>query len=196
LNAARAALHDPVVIALPRGGVPVGAVIARAWRAPLDIVVVRKLGVPAQPELAMGAIGEDGVRVIEPNVRANLQVSERDLLDAEARERVHLSQRVQRLRNRRPRTPVYGREVVLVDDGVATGSSARAAMRVLRAGDVGRIVLAVPVAPARTVESLGDLADAVVCVATPEPFDAVGLWYRDFSATTDDEVVRILGELS
>ena len=92
--------------------------------------------------------------------------------------------------------PVYGRDVVLVDDGLATGSSARAAMRVLRAGEVARIVLAVPVAPARTLGSFGDLADTIVCVATPEPFDAVGLWYRDFSATTDDEVVRILDELS
>jgi len=185
---------DPVVVALPRGGVPVAAPIARAIDAPLDVIIVRKLGAPGRPELAMGAIGEGGTRVLEPDVLHAWHVTDEQLAADEAREQAELARRAERLRAGRARESLEHRPVIVVDDGVATGSTARAAMRVAQAAGATSVILAVPVAPPTTVAELAQVARAVVCVATPSPFAAIGQWYRDFSPTTDDEVVRILDE--
>lgn len=182
----------PIVLGLPRGGVPVAAQVAEALDAPLDVIVVRKLGVPFQPELAMGAIGEGGVRVLNPDVLAVAGVSIADLAEVEASERRQLEQRAERFRSGRVRTPIEGRTVVIVDDGLATGSTARAACAVARAQGASRVVLAVPVAPADWVSRLGDAADEYIAVATPEPFYAVGQFYADFRQTGDDDVIRHL----
>lgn len=184
--------QDAVVVALPRGGVPVGAVLAQALNAPLDVIVVRKLGVPAQPELAMGAIGEGGTRVLNHDVLDTLGIPPDQLEAVERRERLELDRRSLRLRAGHRRVPLRGRTVVVVDDGLATGSTARAAIDVARAQGAERVVLAVPVAPPSTVAELARVADDVVCVATPEPFRAIGQWYVDFRPTTDDEVVSLL----
>ena len=186
----------PVVVALPRGGVPVAAEVARGLHAPLDVIIVRKLGVPGQPELAMGAIGEGGVRVLEPEVLTARSVTGDALEAVQAREELTLRARAERLRGSRSRVDLHGRTVVIVDDGVATGSTARAAVDVARAAGAARVIVAVPVAPPSTVRALEEVADAVVAVATPEPFAAIGQWYRDFSPTSDDEVVRILDRFS
>jgi putative phosphoribosyl transferase len=185
---------DPVVVALPRGGVPVGAEVARALGAPLDVIVVRKLGVPHHPELAMGAIGEGAVRVLDRRVMASAAVTEQQLAAVEARERDELERRLTRLRGGHPAVRLAGRSAIVVDDGLATGSTARAAIAVVRAAGATRVVLAVPVAPPATASALEGVADAVVTVATPEPFAAVGQWYRDFRPTSDDDVVRLLSE--
>ena len=185
---------DPVVVALPRGGVPVAAPIARAIDAPLDVIIVRKLGAPGRPELAMGALGEGGMRVLEHDVLHAWHVTDEQLAAVEAREQAELARRAERLRAGRTRVSLQDRPVIVVDDGVATGSTARAAIRVARAAGATSVVLAVPVAPATTVAELAQVARAVVCVAMPSPFAAIGQWYRDFSPTTDDEVVRILDE--
>jgi putative phosphoribosyl transferase len=183
---------DPVVLALPRGGVPVAYEIARALDAPLDVIVVRKLGVPFQPELGMGAIGEGGVRVLNPEIVSALRITDADLDYVERRERVELDRRAQSFRGDAPRLPLTGRLVIIVDDGLATGSTARAAILVARAYGADRVVLAVPVAPPDTVAELGLVADEVVCLATPEPFSAIGQWYYDFRQTSDAEVVELL----
>jgi putative phosphoribosyl transferase len=185
---------DVVVVGLPRGGVPVAAEVARWMDAPLDVIVVRKLGVPYQPELGMGAIGEGGVRVINEQVRRLGGISDEELQVVEARERVELTRRAQRFRGNRPRIPLAGKVVVVVDDGVATGSTARAACDVARAEGASRVVLAVPVAPPEWTDRLAGAADQFVCVATPEPFHAVGQFYIDFTQTTDDEVIACLNE--
>lgn len=182
----------PVVEALPRGGVPVAAEVARVLGAPLDVILVRKLGVPYQPELAMGAIGEEGVRVVDDHIVAVAQVTPEALADVEARERLELERRAARYRAHRPRVPVVGRVVVIVDDGIATGSTARAAVDVARQQGAARVVLAVPVAPRDSVRALDAVADEVVVVATPEPFQSVGGWYRDFDQVSDAEVERYL----
>jgi putative phosphoribosyl transferase len=190
LSGLRAA--SPLVLGLPRGGVPVAFEVARALDAPLDILVVRKLGVPFQPELGMGAVGEDGVRVLNPDVMRQARVTEAQLAEVEARERAHVEERATRLRAGRPVLPLTGRTVVIVDDGLATGGTARAAVRVARARGAQRVVLAVPVAPPETVAALRADADDVVAVETPEPFFAIGGWYADFSPTSDAEVVELL----
>lgn len=179
---------DVVVVGLPRGGIPVAAVVAEAIGAPLDVIVVRKLGVPSQPELAMGAIGEDGVRVLNRDVLRAAGVTEDQLARVEAMERVELERRASRFRAGRPRVPLRGREIVIVDDGIATGATARAACEVARAEGAARIVLAVPVAPVGWERRLAGAADEYVCVATPEPFSGVGRFYDDFSQTSDAEV--------
>jgi putative phosphoribosyl transferase len=181
-----------VVLGLPRGGVPVAAEVAGRLGAPLDVIVVRKLGVPSQPELGMGAIGEDGVRVINDSVVRVAGVSPGDVSRVEERERVELERRARRFRGDRPRVPVDGCTVVVVDDGIATGSTARAACQVARAHGAARVVLAVPVAPPGWAVRFEGDADELVCVAEPEPFYAIGQWYRDFSQTTDEEVVACL----
>ena len=182
---------DTVVLGLPRGGVPVAAEVARVLNAPLDVIVVRKLGVPFQPELAMGAIGEDGARVLNPDVLAMASISPDELATVERRERAILDARVAELRKGRERIEVRGRTVVIVDDGIATGATARAACDVARRHGAAQVVLAVPVASA---ESLLDLTgfDELVCVNVPRRLVAVGNHYVDFSATTDDEVTALL----
>ncbi|HXY90981.1 MAG TPA: phosphoribosyltransferase [Acidimicrobiia bacterium] len=183
---------DLVVLALPRGGVPVGFEVARALDVPLDVIVVRKLGVPSQPELAMGAVGEDGVRVLNHEVIRQMRISESALERVEVSERTELERRATAFRGGAPMLSLDGRTVVIVDDGLATGSTARAAIRVARAHGAQRVVLAVPVAPRETLDHLGAAADAVIAVASPHPFMAIGQWYDDFGQTTDDEVRQLL----
>jgi putative phosphoribosyl transferase len=185
-----------VVVGLPRGGVPVAAEVARALAAPLDVIVVRKLGVPYQPELGMGAIGEGGVRVINEEVRRLAGVSDEELGTVEVREDAELARRAQRFRGNRSRIPLAGRVVVVVDDGVATGSTARAACDVARAEGAARVVLAVPVAPPEWTDRLAGAADEFVCVANPEPFYAIGQFYIDFTQTTDEEVIACLTDVA
>jgi putative phosphoribosyl transferase len=181
-----------VVLGLPRGGVPVAAQVASALGAPLDVIVVRKLGVPFQPELGMGAVGEDGIRVINHDVIRLAGVSEPDLARVEARERAEVARRAARYRGRRPRRPLDGQVAVVVDDGIATGSTARAACQVARALGAARVVLAVPVAPCGWRDRIGADADEMTDVATPAPFRAIGEFYRDFSQTSDEEVTACL----
>ncbi|HEV7191572.1 MAG TPA: phosphoribosyltransferase family protein [Jatrophihabitantaceae bacterium] len=182
--------QDVVVLALPRGGVPVGAEVAAALGCPLDIIVVRKLGVPWQPELAMGAIGENGARVIEDDIVATARVSTDQLAAVELRERRELAARVASLRAGRERTSLAGKIAVIVDDGIATGATARVACAVARQLGAAAVIVAVPVAPPGMVTVPG--SDDLVCVATPSPFIAVGVHYRDFSPPGDAEVTRLL----
>ncbi len=167
--------------------------VAAALDAPLDVIVVRKLGLPYQPELAMGAIGEDGARVLEEHVLAQARVSDQELAAVEDHERAVLENRVARFRQGRPRQDLTGRIAVIVDDGIATGSTARVACRIARKLGAARVILAVPVAPADTLASLSE-PDDVVCLATPREFSAVGYHYRDFSPTEDDEVIQLLDD--
>jgi putative phosphoribosyl transferase len=183
---------DVVVLALPRGGVPVAAEVARALGAPLDVIVVRKLGVPVQPELGMGAIGEGDVRIINPEVVAITHVTDAEIAAVERRERAELDRRARRFRGDRPRTPLAGRTAIIIDDGIATGSTARAACQVARAHGAARVVLAVPVAPPSACSALAADADEVICLETPGHFMAIGEWYQDFSQTSDREVVSLL----
>src|SRR5215470_14669958 len=184
--------EDVVVLALPRGGVPVAAEVARALGAPLDVIVVRKLGVPVQPELGMGAIGEGDVRIINPEVVAITHVTDAEIAAVERRERAELDRRARRFRGDRPRTPLAGRTAIIIDDGIATGSTARAACQVARAQGAARVVLAVPVAPPSACRALTADADEVICLETPGHFLAIGEWYQDFSQTSDREVVSLL----
>ncbi len=182
-----------MVLGLPRGGVPVAFEVAHALGAPLDVLVVRKLGLPWQPELGVGAVGEDGVLVRNNDVIARTGLTDSQLAAIIERERAVVIERAERFRAGRPPIELEGRTVVIVDDGLATGGTARAAVAVARARGAAKVVLAVPVAPADTVASLARAADDVVTVATPVHFSAVGPWYRDFTQTTDAEVVSILG---
>ncbi len=184
--------QDVVVVGLPRGGVPVAFEVATALHARLDVIVVRKLGVPFQPELGMGAVGEGGVRIINDQVVRLAQVSGEELAAVEQRERAEVQQRARRFRGERAAVPLAGRTVVVVDDGIATGSTARAACQVARAHGAGKVVLAVPVGPEDIAQLIGPAADEVVCLHTPADFVAVGQAYADFSQTSDDEVVDLL----
>jgi putative phosphoribosyl transferase len=183
---------EVVVVGLPRGGVPVAYEVARALEAPLDVIVVRKLGVPYEPELGMGAIGEDGVRVINEEVVRLAGVSVLQLTEVEARERTELERRARRFRAGRARTAMTGRTVVVVDDGIATGSTVRAACQVARARGAARVVVAVPVAPPGWEVRLGADADEFVCLDTPEPFFSIGQFYGEFDQTSDEEVIACL----
>jgi putative phosphoribosyl transferase len=183
---------DAIVLGLPRGGVPVAFEIATRLHAPLDIFLVRKLGAPGQPELAMGAIASGGARVLNDEVIRYLAVSP-EVIEAVARaEQVELERRERAYRGERPAPDVRGRVVILVDDGLATGSSMRAAIAVVRTQSPARVVVAVPVAARETCDDLRREVDELVCLRTPEPFSAVGLWYEDFSQTTDEEVRALL----
>lgn len=190
--AAYAGRPDIVVLALPRGGVPVGYEVAKALHAPLDVMLVRKLGVPGHEELAMGAIASGGVRVISDDIVRTLGITERVLAAAAAQEEHELKRRERAYRGTRPPADIRGRTVILVDDGLATGSTMRAAITALKAQQPRQLVVAVPVAAAETCESLRNEVDAVVCAFTPEPFFAVGQWYQDFSQSTDEEVRELL----
>jgi len=181
-----------VVLGLPRGGIPVAYQIARALDAPLDVILVRKVGLPAQPELAMGAIGEDGVRVVNYDVVEAEHVSDREFAEVEDRERAELGRRAGRYRAGHPRVPLTGKTAIVVDDGIATGSTARAACQVARAHGAARVVLAVPVAPQASLDALASSADEVLAAEVPEPFLAIGQWYQDFTQTSDAEVVELL----
>ncbi len=183
---------DVLVLGLPRGGVPVAYEVARALRAPLDVFLVRKLGVPGQPELAMGAIASGGVRVLHDNVLKALSVTEQEIDAVTAEEVEELDRRERLYRGGRPPLDVRGRTVILVDDGLATGSSMRAAVEALRRMNPLRIVVAVPVGSPDTCGALLEEADEVLCAETPDPFYAVGIWYDDFSQTTDEEVRELL----
>ncbi|MGW3322942.1 phosphoribosyltransferase family protein [Streptomyces virginiae] len=184
--------EDPVVLGLPRGGVPVAYRVARALGAPLDVVVVRKLGVPHHRELGFGAIGEGGVRVVSEDIVRGSRLGPQDIASVEHAEAAELARQAARFRGDRPRLPLDGRTVIVVDDGIATGATAAAACEVVRAQGAARVVLAVPVAPPDAVARLGSAADEVVCLATPHAFRAVGEWYQDFSQTPDEEVVFLL----
>jgi putative phosphoribosyl transferase len=186
--------RHPVVVGLPRGGVPVAAAVARALDAPLDVIVVRKLGVPYQPELAMGAVGEGAVTVVNESVRSTVAAAAFE--EVKQRELAEVETRLQRFRQGRPPVPLAGRVVIVVDDGIATGSTARAACEVARAHGAARVVLATPVAPLGWDARLSDSADELVALMTPDPFFAVGQFYDDFSPTTDEEVALILSEHS
>lgn len=183
---------DVIVLALPRGGVPVGYEVARALRAPLDVLLVRKLGVPGHEELAMGAIASGGVRVLNQDILRQLRLAPAQLERVVAQEERELQRRERLYRGSRPRLAVYGRTVILVDDGVATGATMRAAVRAMRTLQPRELIVAVPVGAYDTCDELRIEADRVECAAEPEPFYAVGVWYHDFSQTTDDEVRQLL----
>ncbi len=183
---------DVLVLALPRGGVPVGYEVARALNVPLDIFMVRKLGVPWQPELAMGAIASGGTLVLNPDVVHGLAIPNSEIEKVAQREQQELEARERRYRGDRPPVEVKGRTIILVDDGLATGSSMRAAARALRDRDPERIIIAVPVAASTTCDELRAEGNEVVCAHTPEPFMAVGQWYREFSQTSDEQVRELL----
>ena len=184
---------DVIVLALPRGGVPVAFEVAEALRAPLDVFVVRKLGVPGQEELAMGAIATGGVRVTNEEVLRHLHISGEVFEAAAARESCELERREREYRGGRPAPDLRGRTVILVDDGLATGSTMRAAARALRELGPARVVVAVPVGAPQTCEEFREEVDEVVCAMTPEPFRGVGQWYDDFTQTSDAEVHELLG---
>jgi predicted phosphoribosyltransferase len=183
---------DVLVLALPRGGVPVAFEVAQALDAPMDVFLVRKLGLPSHPEFAMGAIATGGVRVLDDEVIRASGVTRGEIEEVTARERRELERRDRDYRGDRPPPAIEGKTAILVDDGLATGASMRAAVEALRAERPARAVVAVPVAPEETCEMLRGEADDVVCAATPEPFYAVGLWYEDFEQTTDAEVRELL----
>ena len=186
--------EHPVVVGLPRGGVPVAAQIARALEAPLDVILVRKIGLPSQRELAMGAIGEGGVRIVNDDVVRATGVTDADFDAVERAERVELERRGEQYRGTRARIPLESRTTIVVDDGIATGSTARAACAVARELHARHVVLAAPVAPSSEVPALREIADEVVFVETPDDMGAVGHWYRNFAATSDAEVVALLRE--
>jgi predicted phosphoribosyltransferase len=186
--------YDPrvLVLALPRGGVPVAFEVALSLQAPLDVFLVRKLGVPGQEELALGAIATGGVLVLNHELLRRLQIEPQTIDTITERERLELERRERLYRDDRPAPQVQNRTVILIDDGLATGATMRAAVAALRQQRAGRIVVAVPVASAETCANFQTLVDEVVCAHTPEPFLAVGAWYEDFSQTTDEEVRELL----
>lgn len=183
---------DAVVMAIPRGGVPVGYEVAKALAIPLDVIVVRKLGLPGQPELAMGAIASGGVRVLNPEVVRAIRIPDGIIDSVAARETVELERRERVYRGEWAGEDPTGKTVILVDDGLATGSSMEAAIAALRARKAGSIVVAVPVGPPSTCREVARLADGLVCLNQPAYFAAVGEWYADFAPTTDEEVRQLL----
>lgn len=185
-------LERPVIVGLPRGGVPVAFAVATTLNAPLDVIVVRKIGVPYHPELAMGAIGEGDVVVLDEDVIAMTSITSEEFALVAARERIELQRRVDRFRPGRPAVSFEGRTVIIVDDGIATGSTARAACRVARARGATRVVLAVPVAAKQSLDALRAEADQIECVVIAESLSSVGQWYQVFDQTSDGEVVSLL----
>ena len=188
--------QNPVVLGLPRGGVVVAAEVARALEAPLDAIIVRKLGVPVQPELAMGAIGEDGVRTIVEDVIRRAGIGADDLAAVERRERDELERRSRLYRGEGHRLALGGRTAIVVDDGIATGSTAYAACQVARAHGAARVILAVPVGSPEAVASLSEVADEVRCLQAPGWLGAIGQFYLDFAQVDDDQVITLLQDQS
>jgi predicted phosphoribosyltransferase len=191
---AYAGRDDVVVLALPRGGVPVAWEVAQGLGAPLDVFVVRKLGLPGHAELAMGAIASGGVRVLNDDVIVACRPSPASVEDVTRREQAELERRERAYRDHRPPVPVAGKTVILVDDGLATGSTMHAAVLAARRLNPSKVVVAVPVGASQACEMLERVADEVVCARMPEPFSAVGLWYEDFSQTSDEEVRQLLAD--
>lgn len=187
-----AAHPNLLVLALPRGGVPVGFEIARSLNAPLDLMLVRKLGVPGHEELAMGAIASGGIRIVSEDVVATFGISDRVIATVAANEEQELNRRERIYRDQQPPPVMRGRIIVLVDDGLATGSTMRAAAVALRSQDPARLIAAVPVAPIESCTELRREVDEVCCLSTPSPFLSVGTWYQDFSQITDEEVRSLL----
>jgi predicted phosphoribosyltransferase len=187
-------LDDPIVLGLPRGGVIVAAEVARALRAPLDVFIARKLGAPGYPEFGIGAIAPGGVRVVDWPVVQLLGLSEADVSQVIRDETLEIARRLRRYRGNRPLPDLRGRTVILVDDGLATGVTARAAVTALRECAPGRLVLAVPVCSHRAAAQLRTMVDDFVCLSTPVDFRAVGLWYEDFPQVVDEEVIACLEE--
>lgn len=185
-------VEKPVILALPRGGVVVGEPVAVSLDAPLDVIIVRKLGVPFQPELAMGAIGEGGVKVIEEAVVSATGLEVRQIEEVEQRERAVLHARTIQYRQWRPAVPLEGRSTVIVDDGIATGATVRAACQVLASRGARKVTVAVPVAAAEAVKRILEVCDQVICLHTPARFGAIGAFYADFAPVADREVRRIL----
>lgn len=181
-----------LVLGLPRGGVPVAYEVARELGAPLDVCVVRKIGAPIQPELGIGAVAEDGAVYVNREAVELLGISDVELARLIARERAEVDARVRRFRRGAPPLPVRGRTVIVVDDGVATGGTARAALETLRQRGVGHLVLAVPVGATGTLDELTSLTDELVCLAPEVDFYAVGQWYEDFEQTSDEDVIELL----
>ena len=186
------AAEHPIVLALPRGGVPVGYEVARALSAPLDVWIVRKIGVPWQPELGMGAVAEGGYVHLSRDILGHIRVSEEELTRAIESQRAEVEERVRKFRGSRPRPDLRDRTVIVVDDGIATGGTVRAAIRAIRDQKPRTIVLAVPVAAPDTVRALAPEVDRVVALLTPSNLDAIGRWYENFGQVPDDEVVRLL----
>jgi putative phosphoribosyl transferase len=186
----------PVVLGLPRGGVPVAFEVAQALASPLDVLVVRKLGVPFHPELAFGAIGEDDAQVLNTRLVQRLGLSKDTIAEVARHERAELIRRVELYRGDRAALALIGRTVVIVDDGLATGATARVAVEVARARGAKRIIVAVPVSPREAVAELRTLANEVISLYVPTQFEAVGEWYEDFNQTTDDEVTSLLRKSS
>ncbi len=186
--------RDPIVLGIPRGGMPVAAEVARALRAPLDAIVVRKIGAPTNPEYGIGALAEDGVEVVGASAVRALAIQPHELQTLVARADEELAQRLARYRGGRAPLPVAGRTAILVDDGLATGHTARAAARSLRRRGASRVILAVPVAAPRSVQELRQDVDDVVCVELPRDLWAIGFWYEDFRPTSDEEVAAALTE--
>lgn len=186
------ALSDPVVLALPRGGAAVAVEVAGALDAPLDVLVVRKIGAPFHEEFGVGAMADDGVPLLDEDALRRLGIDEADLAPVVERERTELRRREQRYRQGRPPLGLRGRTVIVVDDGLATGSTARAALRALRAQDPGHLVLAVPVGSTEGVALMRSEADEVVCLHEPAAFMAVGQWYEEFDQLTDEDVLDAL----
>jgi putative phosphoribosyl transferase len=185
--------EHPVVVALPRSGVPVAAAVAEALQAPLDIVVTLKLAPPGEPDQAVGALAEGGASYIDPTAVGVLGISHEDLSELAEAEAVELLRRVRTLRGERPPLDLEGRTVILVDDGIARGASVRAALRSLRRRGPRRIVVAAPVIAPDTLHDLREECDDIVCLSSPKLFGAVGFWYQDFAAVTDEEALALLG---
>ena len=187
---------DILVLALPRGGVPIAYEVARALRAPLDVFIVRKLGLPGHEEFAMGAIASGGVRVLNDEAFSQMTIPPHVVDAVATREMRELERRERSYRGSKPPLDVRGKTVIVVDDGLATGSTMRAAVRALRQMEPAAIIVAVPVAAVQTCSEFRSEADDIVCLRTPEPFQAVGLWYEDFTQTTDEEVHDLLDRAS
>lgn len=187
---------DAIVLGLPRGGVPIAFYVARELDLPMDILLVRKLGVPGQPELAMGAIASGGTRVLNQDIVRGIRISDENIERVARREQSVLDERERLFRGDRGAIDVRDRTVILVDDGLATGSTMRAAATALRQQGPARVIVGVPVASPETCDEFRDLVDEIVCAATPRPFYAVGAWYQDFSETSDEEVRQLLEEHS